>query len=60
MCPYAPKWCNYLGGSAALQELVVHLSLGCNSGGDYVFTLLLDAAEDPYQPMSNNAMELIG
>uniref|UniRef100_A0A1B6D092 Integrator complex subunit 5 n=1 Tax=Clastoptera arizonana TaxID=38151 RepID=A0A1B6D092_9HEMI len=59
MVPFAPKWCNYLGGRIALQELVIHLSLGCSSGGEFVFKLLLDAAEDPYQPVSNNALEFI-
>lgn len=42
----APTWCSFFGGSGALQELVVHLALGCESGGAQAFSLLLDAAGD--------------
>jgi len=40
----APLWCNYFGGGTALQDLVVHLALGCEQGGAQAFSLLLDAA----------------
>lgn len=60
MCSYATDWCSYLGGRQALQELVVHLALNCSTGGDHIFMLLLDAAEDPYALMSSNALEILG
>lgn len=59
VCSYATDWCSYLGGRQALQELVVHLALNCSTGGDNIFMLLLDAAEDPYAPMSSNALEIL-
>lgn len=40
----APLWGNYFGGGSALQDLVVHLALGCEQGGAQAFSLLLDAA----------------
>jgi integrator complex subunit 5 len=40
----APGWCSYFGGSQALEDLIVHLALGCEQGGTQILKLLLDAA----------------
>ncbi|CAB3365565.1 Hypothetical predicted protein [Cloeon dipterum] len=40
----ASSWSNYFGGGTAMQDLVVHLALGCEQGGAQAFSLLLDAA----------------
>ncbi|PSN39828.1 hypothetical protein C0J52_19183 [Blattella germanica] len=40
----APGWCEYFGGSQALEDLIVHLALGCEQGGTQILKLLLDAA----------------
>lgn len=40
----APGWCDYCGGSRALEDLIVHLALGCEQGGTQILKLLLDAA----------------
>jgi hypothetical protein len=40
----APGWCDYFGGSQALEDLIVHLALGCEQGGTQILKLLLDAA----------------
>lgn len=40
----APSWCDYFGGSQALEDLIVHLALGCEQGGTQILKLLLDAA----------------
>jgi integrator complex subunit 5 len=40
----APSWCEYFGGSQALEDLIVHLALGCEQGGTQILKLLLDAA----------------
>jgi integrator complex subunit 5 len=39
----APSWCDYFGGSQALEDLIVHLALGCEQGGTQILKLLLDA-----------------
>ncbi|GFG34362.1 hypothetical protein Cfor_08970 [Coptotermes formosanus] len=39
----APSWCEYFGGSQALEDLIVHLALGCEQGGTQILKLLLDA-----------------
>ncbi|XP_054269182.1 integrator complex subunit 5-like [Macrosteles quadrilineatus] len=59
VCQYATDWCCYLGGRHKLQELVVHLVLNCSSGGEHIFKLFLDASQDPYKPLSNNAWEIL-
>uniref|UniRef100_A0A1B6H8L2 Integrator complex subunit 5 C-terminal domain-containing protein n=1 Tax=Homalodisca liturata TaxID=320908 RepID=A0A1B6H8L2_9HEMI len=59
VCQYATDWCSYLGGRHKLQELVVHLVLNCNTGGEHIFKLFLDAAQDPYKPLSNNSWEIL-
>lgn len=60
ICQYATDWCCYLGGRHKLQDLVVHLVLNCSSGGEHIFKLFLDAAQDPYKPLSNNTWEVLG
>jgi len=40
----APSWCEYFGGSQALEDLIVHLALGCEQGGTQILKFLLDAA----------------
>lgn len=40
----ASSWCDYFGGSQALEDLIVHLALGCEQGGTQILKLLLDAA----------------
>jgi integrator complex subunit 5 len=40
----APGWCGYFGGSQVLEDLIVHLALGCEQGGTQILKLLLDAA----------------
>ncbi|XP_069703249.1 integrator complex subunit 5 isoform X2 [Periplaneta americana] len=46
----APNWCNYFGGSQALEDLIVHLALGCEQGGTQILKLLLDASS----PLDNS------
>ncbi|XP_071444577.1 integrator complex subunit 5 isoform X2 [Hetaerina americana] len=40
----SPAWCRFFGGRQALQDLVVHLALGCERGGTQILRLLIDAA----------------
>jgi integrator complex subunit 5 len=40
----APSWCEYFGGNQALEDLIVHLALGCEQGGTQILKFLLDAA----------------
>ncbi len=37
-------WLAYYGGREAFQDLLVHLVLGCPSGGPTILALLLDCA----------------
>ncbi|KAJ9588448.1 hypothetical protein L9F63_018181 [Diploptera punctata] len=48
----APGWCEYFGGGEALEDLIVHLALGCEQGGTQILKLLLDAAS----PMDNSEL----
>ncbi|KAG8227424.1 hypothetical protein J437_LFUL000433 [Ladona fulva] len=43
----SPAWCHFFGGRQALQDLVVHLALGCERGGTQILKLLIDAATAP-------------
>jgi hypothetical protein len=49
----APGWCSYFGGSQALEDLIVHLALGCEHGGTQILKLLLDAASPVNDPTTS-------
>lgn len=46
----APDWCNYFGSQEALEDLLIHLALGCEKGGTQILKLMLDAASPVTKP----------
>jgi integrator complex subunit 5 len=55
----APSWCDYFGGSQALEDLIVHLVLGCEQGGTQILKLLLDATSLDYSATENHDSSVI-
>lgn len=61
LAEFAPKWTAYFkNDTEKLEDLIIHLALGCEKGGAKIISLLLDGTSYPDPNISDRAIVLLG
>ncbi|KAK6641693.1 hypothetical protein RUM44_013408 [Polyplax serrata] len=60
LAEFAPKWTAYFkNDTEKLEDLIIHLALGCEKGGAKIISLLLDGTSYPDPNISDRAIVLL-
>lgn len=61
LAEFAPKWNAYFkNDTEKLEDLIIHLALGCEKGGAKIVSLLLDGTNYPEPDIADRCNVLLG
>lgn len=61
LAEFAPKWGVYFrNDTKKLEDLIIHLALGCEKGGAKIINLLLDGTSYPQPNIAEQCNVLLG